>query len=150
MFSKPLFKFLLRFKIQHMCSIPLPHSCAAYLSMRTYENQGRCSPCLRLLWSGLQDGFTTSDPHIDSHHFECLFHCAAAFCTSKSCHKLGWLKHGVIFLRYFRYEVMTAGMNLQVPAVDWHPEGCRFHLFLLLLDPFKARVFFFPPDNKVT
>ena len=94
MFSKPLFKFLLRFKIQHMCSIPLPHSCAAYLSMKTYENQGRCSPCLRLLWSELRDGFTTSDPHIDSHHFECLFHCAAAFCTSKSCHKLGWLKHG--------------------------------------------------------
>lgn len=35
MFSKPLFKFLLRFKIQHMWSIPLPHSCAAYLSMKT-------------------------------------------------------------------------------------------------------------------
>lgn len=147
MFSKPLFKFLLRFKIQHMCSIPLPHSCAAYLSMKTYENQGRCSPCLRLLWSELRDGFTTSDPHIDSHHFECLFHCAAAFCTSKSCHKLGWLKHG-----WFSWD--TLDMKWWLPG--WISRYQRWigiqkaaaSIFFCCCWILLKLVFFFPPRQQ--
>lgn len=87
MLSKPLLQVSLGMS-QHMCSIPLLH-------------QGPCSPFLRLLWSELQDGFTTSDPHIDSHHFGCLFHCATAFCTSNLAINLGWLKHGWFCLDTF-------------------------------------------------